>query len=228
MVLNDIHEFVLHVSSTNTSNTPIFLFGHSMGGAEALLYLTSTQPFSTPRPQMSGLLLESPFIALHPTAEPYRLTVVAGSLAARILPNMQLLQKLPAKNVSRSPQIQQDWMNDELCHDTGTLAGLAGMLQRAADLTGLSRGQSVAGLTKQLPCPLWIGHGTDDFLTWHEASKRLCDVLEVKNDDKTFKSYEGAYHKLHVEPDGVGEAFTKDVGEWIVSKAKGSSLPAKL
>jgi acylglycerol lipase len=227
-VLSDIHEFVLHVSSMNTSSLPIFLMGHSMGGAQALTYLITNQKFSTPRPRLAGLILESPYIALHPTAEPYKLTVVAGTLAARFLPNMQMVQKLPAKHISRSTKVQEDWMNDELCHDTGTLAGLSGMLQRAADLTTLGNGKAVEGLGKQVPCPIWVGHGTEDHVTWYDASKMVFDVLDVEKGDKTFQTYNGAYHKLHAEPEGVSEAFVKDVGEWITQRAKGKKLHANL
>ena len=193
---------------------------HSMGGAQALLYLLTTTPFTPSRPQITGLLVEAPFIALDPSAQPYRLTVTLGKLAAKFLPSRQMLQKLDPKHVSRSPKVQQEWDDDELCHDTGTLGGMAGMLQRAADLVSLSEGKAMPGLTKRLGCPVWFGHGDGDKVTSHSASKKLCDVLEVEGGDKTFKTYPGAYHKLHAEPDGVGEEFARDVGEWIVKHVK--------
>lgn len=131
-----------------------------------------------------------------------------------------MVQKLDPKHVSRSPQVQKDWDNDALCHDTGTLQGLAGMLQRAADLVTISTGASVPSLTKNLPCPVWFGHGTDDKLTSYHASKKLFDVLAAPDGDRTFKTYEAAYHKLHAEPDGVGEDFARDVGEWVLERVK--------
>jgi acylglycerol lipase len=36
--------------------------------------------------------------------------------------------------------------------------------------------------------------------------------------DKSFKAYEGGYHKLHVEPDGIKEALVKDVAEWVLAR----------
>ena len=97
------------------------------------------------------------------------------------------------------------------------------MLQRAADLVTLSTKTAVPSLTAKVPCPVWLGHGDEDKLTSYAASKKVFDVLEAPEGDKTFKNYEGAYHKLHAEPDGVGEEFERDVGDWIVARAKAAS-----
>ena len=200
--------------------------GHSMGGAQALHYLLTPQPT---RPLISGLLLESPFIALHPSSQPLTLTVLLGKLAARIAPTRQLLQKLNPAHVSRSVAVQKDWSNDPLCHDTGTLQGLAGMLQRGSDLVSLSTNPNTSNLTTKLSCPVWLAHGTADKVTSYNASRELFDVLDVENGDKMFKSYEGGYHKLHAEPEGMGEEFARDVGGWILERSAGKVGPqAKL
>jgi alpha-beta hydrolase superfamily lysophospholipase len=39
--------------------------------------------------------------------------------------------------------------------------------------------------------------------------------------EKRFASYEGGYHKMHAEPDGKGEEFARDVGDWIAGVVKG-------
>lgn len=217
-VLADIASFCNSVIY-QVSDVPIFLMGHSMGGAEALYFMlqTSTQNRShgLPNGTVQGLLLESPFVAIHPDSQPNGLTVWAGKLAAKVVPSRQMVQKLDSKYMSHDPQVRKDWEDDSLCHDTGTLEGLAGMLQRAADLTALAEGKSVEGLKLNPGCPVWLGHGTEDYVCSFEESKRLFEKLEVE--DKTFKAYEGSYHKLHAEPDGVKEEFGRDVGEWILS-----------
>jgi acylglycerol lipase len=145
--------------------------------------------------------------------------VQAGKLAAVVLPRSQLKQKLDPKYMSRSPKVCQEWSDDPLCHDTGTLEGLKGLLQRAGDLSSLSHGGRVPGLTAKLPCPLWLGHGSGDKVVSYEAAKRLFHVLiPPQPTDKTFRDYPGAYHKLHAEPEGVGEQFAKDVAQWILTQ----------
>lgn len=196
-----------------------------MGGAEVLLLaLLQSQP--QPLPHVSGILVESPFAALHPSGQPSVVTIVAGKLASKVLPKRQMIQKLAAKYLSRDPQVCRDWEEDELCHDTGTLEGLTGMLQRAADLTAVASGQPVDGLGLKTrfgtdqplsdTTPIWLGHGTDDHVTNCPTTEALFGKLDVK--DKTFKSYPGAYHKLHAEPDGVADEFTNDVANWILER----------
>lgn len=209
--------------------------GHSMGGAEALHFMMTQAPrpvaYSPPIESIRGLLLESPYIALHPDSQPRGFTIWAGKLAAKLAPSHQWLQKLDSTYMSRDPQVRKDWEEDKLCHNTSTLEGLAGMLQRAAELTSLSEGREVEGLKLDPGCPVWVGHGSEDRVTNFAESKRLLEQLRVE--DKTFKTYEGAYHKLHAEPDGVKDEFARDVGEWILAHtlaqvAGGSGVKAKL
>jgi acylglycerol lipase len=167
---------------------------------------------------------------MHPDSQPSGFKVWAGKLAARIAPSRQLLQKFDSTYMSRDVQVRKDWEEDELCHDTGTLEGLAAMLTRAANLAALGEGKKVPGLKLDPGCPVWLGHGSEDRVTSFDASKRLFEKLKVE--DKTFKTYNGAYHKLHAEPEGVKEEFVKDVGEWILAhlpgQEGGTDVKAKL
>lgn len=190
-----------------------------MGGGEVLCYMLSTSRAYSNRPPISGLLLEAPYVELDPSEQPSPFTVTAGKLAALVVPHMQMKQKLHPTYMSRSAKVRQEWVDDPLCHDTGTLEGLKGLLERAADLAKLSHGHKVAGLTAKVPCPVWMSHGTGDRVLSPQASKRLFDALEAPDGDKEFKSYPDGYHKLHAEPDGMGEQFAKDVGDWILAHA---------
>ena len=209
-----------------------------MGGQQSLHYLlSSTSPYnlahSTDTPIISALLLESPYIALHPASQPSSVIVSLGKVAARLLPERQMVQRLDATYMSRSAKTRDDWVNDPLCHDTGTLRGLADMLERSAMLDRLGRGEKVAGLRTNLPegcVGLWLGHGDADRTTSFEASRRLFDVLKLdgekssrSEDNKIFNPYEGGYHKLHGEPDGMAELFAKDVGDFILKTTEGMS-----
>jgi acylglycerol lipase len=222
-VLADIRAFCNSFRSVDGNDPPLFLMGHSMGGAEALHFMLTEAPRplanDLPEGTIRGLLLESPYIALHPDSQPSGFTVWAGKLAARIAPSKQMLQKLDSTYMSRDPQVRKDWEEDKLCHDTGTLEGLAGMLQRAAELTTLGEGKAVEGLKLDPGCPVWLGHGSGDRVTSYDGSKRLFEKLKVE--DKAFKSYEDAYHKLHAEPGGGKEEFVKDAGEWILAHIPG-------
>ena len=160
-----------------------------------------------------------------------------GKLASKVMPNRQLVKKLDPKLLSRDPVVQRQFADDELCHDTGTLEALAGMLERAA---GLQRGSivipnSVGSGDAATKMRLWISHGTHDGVCDFEGTKDWFEKVTVE--DKTFKVYDGWYHKclflkvlrrdglfannniVHAEPDNDKYMFANDVAEWVLSKS---------
>ncbi|PGH11631.1 hypothetical protein AJ79_04771 [Helicocarpus griseus UAMH5409] len=223
VVMSDLHSFVTGIfssmKSTTSSNTatspgtPVFVMGHSKGGAECLYYALNS---SLDLPPIRGVLAYSPLIALHPSTRPWSLTVYAGRLAAKLSPGFQLVQPLNAYLMSRDRRVCEEWRQDPLCHDTGTLEGMAGMLDR-----GLWLEREEAGKSGKYKGPIWVCHGTGDEVNSYEASKRFVEGLDSQ--DKTFVSYEGAFHKLHTEPEGVKEALAKDVAEWVLKRCEGAA-----
>ena len=204
-----------------------------MGGAEILTY--AARGPATVRTHIRGYLAESPYLALHPSSQPSRFVVAAGKLAARLVPKRQMIQRLESKWLSRDPDVNRKWAEDDLCHDTGTLEGLAGMLQRGdeldKDLVVVREGEGEGQATR-----LFVGHGSADRVTSFETSKRWFERLKVK--DKEFKTYQGWYHKrtstvtdvlfsergkltvvVHAEPGNDKITFANDVADWILARA---------
>ncbi|KAF2158891.1 hypothetical protein M409DRAFT_71378 [Zasmidium cellare ATCC 36951] len=233
-VMSDMTEFIRHVFAQEEvdgrKDVPVFLMGHSMGGAEVLCYLATG-----PREVLSrirGFLCESPFVALHESSRPSRLTVALGRLAGRVLPSRQMVNQLEPGKLCRDEEVVRAYEADELCHDTGTLEGLAGMLDRASDLENdkvvVRDGVGEGGKTR-----LWVGFGTGDQI----LSERVCREWfgRVEVEDKEFRVYEGWYHKLHAEPGEDKVTFAGDVGRWMLGRcgsleegAGGGSAKAKL
>lgn len=163
---------------------PIFLMGHSMGGAETLYYAAHGPAHVHDR--IKGYIAESPWIGLHPSAQPNKITVAAGRMISKILPRQQRLVDLDPKTISRDVTVGEEFANDKLCHNTGTLTGLAGCFERAEQLaSGLAMPDNGTSVL--------LAHGTADLVTSYDASKRFVENLKVK--DKEFKSYDGWYHK---------------------------------
>ena len=161
-----------------------------MGGGQTLCY--AAQGPQEVRKHIRGYLLESPFVDFDPKSKPSAFTVFFGRLAGKLLPHHQMVNKLDVNLLSRDAEVCKRLSDDPLCHDTGTLEGLSGMLDR----TGLlSTGKIIVpgdagegGITR-----IWIGHGDKDGVTSYPASKRLFDALNVE--DKEFKSYAGYFHR---------------------------------
>lgn len=165
--------------------------GHSMGGGE-ILTLASDPLYADLPPQIRGWLLESPFIDFTPESKPAALKVFLGRLAGRLLPNRPMYNPIPPEHVTRDPEVVKSINEDALIHGTGTLEGLAGMLDRTAALCG-----GKAKLNKGVDS-IWLGHGTEDKGTSYAASKKWFEE-QLHIEDKEFKTYDGWAHQLHAD-----------------------------
>lgn len=192
------------------SDVPVFVMGHSMGGGEVLTLAGDAQ-YKELVSQIRGWILEAPFIGFSPEEVPSAAKVFVGRLVGRLLPRRQLKHVVPPEHLTRDPEEVESIRNDPLCHNTGTLEGLASLLDRTALLSSgaVQLGPEVHSL--------FFMHGTKDLTCSYDASmKFLNDQKAVE--DKEAKSYEGCYHQLHV--DLCKDEFTKDVVDWILKRSK--------
>ncbi|KXT00719.1 hypothetical protein AC578_8273 [Pseudocercospora eumusae] len=214
-IMSDITDFIQSLPSTSEeAATPLFLMGHSMGGAEILYYAATAPP--TIKDTIRGYLAEAPYLRLHATTTPWKTTILAGKLLAKILPHAQMVQKLSGEKLCRDPEVCREWDSDPLCHDTGTLEGLAAMIDRAAELEE-GKKVRIRDTDNNKKASVWIGFGSGDQVLDWEACKRWFErKLDVE--DKEFRIYDGWYHKLHAEPGEDKFKFAKDVSEWILAR----------
>lgn len=152
--------------------------GHSMGGAE-ILTMASTPEYQQSTSQLSGVMLESPYIATLPEISPSYITILASKLVGALMPKFQIIRHLDHARVVTDPAVQQDISDDPLCHSTGTLGMFRDMVQ--AGKLVLNEGVKA----------LWLAHGTGDRTTWYEASWEWYDLEGSKVEDSKFQSYEG-------------------------------------
>lgn len=217
-VIADIAAFI---KDKLPSDVPVFVMGHSMGGGEALT-LAGDPAYKDLVKQIRGWILECPFIGFTPEQEPSSIKVFLGRLAGRLLPKHQLVEVVDASVVTRDPEMAKRIREDPLCHDTGTLEGLASMLDRTALLT------SVAVKMDKHVQAMFFAHATADRVCSYD--KAMNWAKNQKMDDLTIKSYEGAYHQLHSDP--LTKEFAKDMVEWILERCgnaqRDTPLEAKL
>ncbi|KAL1898936.1 hypothetical protein Cpir12675_001689 [Ceratocystis pirilliformis] len=205
-VIADMAAFIESVFA-QSDTLPTFVMGNSMGGGQ-ILTLACTPQYKELTGKIHGWIAEAPLVSFPRGSEPMKLEVFVGRLAAKIRPNFQLKKPLDTSTLTRIPEMAEKVEKDELCHNTGTLQGLAGMLDRAANLDSgsLTLNDNVTALA--------IFHGSCDKITSHVASRKFLEAQKLQ--DRVFKEYEGAYHQLHA--DLCREEFNNDVGDWILER----------
>ncbi|KAI0881161.1 alpha/beta-hydrolase [Annulohypoxylon maeteangense] len=208
-VLADIAAFIrAKVLGSSGEDVPIFMLGHSMGGGEVLTF-ASTSEYDDIIAKIRGFILEAPFLGFAPSVQPSWLTITSGRLAAHVVPNLHLFRPVPPEHLSRDPEVQKSIANDPLMHNTGTLEGLAGMIDRAEFLS--------AGKLTLRPRvkSILLAHGTADMVTSFDKVKEWWERQRLE--DGTFKAYDGWAHQLHADPGK--EEYYQDVADWILARS---------
>ena len=162
------------------SCVPLFLMGHSMGGAVAALY-TIERLDATGR-RLSGLILSSP--ALAPGRDVPRWMLKLSQVVSRLYPGFPAM-KIDAALLSRLQPVVNANRNDPLVHHGAIPARTGAELLLA--MARIERGR--AGLR----VPLLVYHGTADKLTEPDGSREFGQ--HAGSPDKTLTLHEGSYHE---------------------------------
>jgi acylglycerol lipase len=176
---------------------PIFLFGHSMGGAITTLFTLEKKP------DIQGLVLSAP--ALKPGADVSKALIATTRVVGGVLPNLKVLE-LDPKQFSRDPAVVRENETDPLVFQEG------GPARTASEL--LSALRTLSERMDELSVPVLVLHGTADTVTDPEGSKAL--ATRARSADKTLKLYDGLFHDLLHEPEKV--RVLEDVSQWLQAR----------
>ncbi|XP_054336618.1 monoglyceride lipase isoform X1 [Pongo pygmaeus] len=203
MVVSDFHIFIRdvlqHVDSMQKDypGLPVFLLGHSMGGAVAIL--TAAE-----RPgHFAGMVLISPLVLANPeSATTFK--VLAAKVLNLVLPNLSL-GPIDSSVLSRNKTEVDIYNSDPLICRAGLKVCF-----------GIQLLNAVSRVERALP------KLTVPFLLLQGSADRLCDskgaylLMELaKSQDKTLKIYEGAYHVLHKELPEVTNSVFHEINMWV-------------
>jgi len=173
---------------------PIFLYGHSMGGALAVSYVLKYNP------EAKGVILSS--AALKPAEGTSRLLIAASSLISKYVPKLKVL-KLDPKQISHDEEEVNKYIDDPLVYSEPIPA------RTAYEVLKMMREIEVKAA--EFTLPVLILHGSEDKLTNPKGSDEFFRM--AGSQDKTLIPYPGLFHELHHEPE-KGEVIKKIIS-WI-------------
>jgi alpha-beta hydrolase superfamily lysophospholipase len=177
--------------------TPIFLYGHSMGGQIVAAYLDKVQS-----KEVSGIIISSPWILLNNAPPPWQVKLVR--VLSRIFPTLTLPNGLDPEQISSVKDEVDQYVDDPLVHNRISFALFSSLFAKGVALHHYAQ-----------PCriPVLVCHGTGDQITSARASAKYAGHLGAK---AIFKSWEKSKHEPHhdFEKDQVIQFYI----DWIRSQ----------
>lgn len=177
--VDDLGRFVAMVQKEEPGK-PLFLLGHSMGGAIVTLYA------ATEKPKLAGLITSA--AALERDAPAGLVGVV--KFFSVVAPKLAVFD-LDDARFSRDPKVVESMKSDPLIYDG------KGPARTASELLGAI--ETLREKAPQITVPLLSLHGTEDKVTPPSGSAWL--VEHVGSKDKQLHSFQGLVHDLLHEPE---------------------------
>ncbi len=180
IVMADIQQLLDETQKTFPT-TPLFLYGHSLGGA-LVLYFGLTQKSS-----IKGIIATAPGLA---TGSPVpKVKLMAGKMLSSIVPQFAMNNGLDFDSLSHDPEVKKVYLNDPLVHP---------LISARLGIQLLSAGEWIRSHKGQFPYPLLLMQGGDDRIVNAAANREFTQGL---TGDVTFKWWPGLSHELHNEYD---------------------------
>lgn len=198
--LLDADVLVEAAETTPPANVPLFLMGHSMGGAVAALYVAERAQQRT----LAGLILSS--AALEPGHDVPRWKLAMGRLVSRLAPRLAAFTIDPAL-LSRAPGVVEANRRDPLVHH-GAIPARTG----AQIVAAMAR---IAAKRASITLPVLIFHGTADKLTEPDGSRAF--DANVGSTDSTLFMFDGSYHETLNDLDR--DRVIRELIEWTLVRA---------
>jgi acylglycerol lipase len=179
----------------------VFLLGHSMGGL-VCARLAEVRP-----PDVTGLILSSPFLQLAEAVPPSR---VAGvKVLAKVWPNRDIGNSVRAAQLSHDESVVEAYVTDPLVHHVAPARWAVALL-----------GAQDAAMTEagKIALPLLVLYGTEDEVVDFAFIEAL--YAQAASADKSLLRYEGYYHECFNET-GRAQVFD-DLATWLGARLPGA------
>jgi alpha-beta hydrolase superfamily lysophospholipase len=183
--VDDVDDYVADVRAAlaevrrRDPGLPVFLLGHSQGGLIALK-LALDDPAA-----IAGLVVTSPFLAVHPASRPSPFVRTLARVLLRLAPRRPLPTSIDVRLLSRDPAVGEAYARDPLVSH----AASAGWLR------AIGRAQrNVRARAPQLRVPTLLMAASGDRLVDPEATREF--AREASPHAVEFVWWDGFYHEI--------------------------------
>ncbi|XP_061187072.1 monoglyceride lipase-like [Saccostrea echinata] len=176
---------------------PLFLFGHSMGGAVAILAALENKTF------FSGVITSAPFVI--PTKGlPSKVELFfMKNMIARLCPQRKLFF-VDSKEVTRDPDMIKRFEEDPLIHP---------FFKAKFGVAWLSCSEIITKNLESISWPFLAIHGDADNISDVKFSQDM--FHKAKSLDKEIKIYPGFLHAPLYEPEEDRQLVFSDIKQWL-------------
>ena len=193
-VVADIDQLIARAREA-VPGVPLFLLGHSMGGAIALEYALTNED------RIDALALSAPAADMDTTSFQVRLV---SHILTRIAPTLGVFH-VESDAISRDPAEVAAYDSDPLVPrdklPARTIAEMANAIHTFPERL------------RSFRKPLLVMHGGDDRITSDKASRMVDE--HAASEDKTLIIYEGYYHEIFNEPEAERARPIGDLLAWF-------------
>lgn len=186
-------QVLLNQSEILFPGIPKVLYGHSLGGNLALQFMLDKTPL------IYGLIITSPWLEL--SFQPPKWKVVLGKRIQAVWPGLSQSSGLKTQHLSHNQGVVEEYSKDPLVH---------GQITAKLFHCATEGGKSILAKADQLYVQTLLLHGSKDYITSPDASRRFA---EASSKFTEFKLFEGLFHELHNE-DRKDEVFAVIV-KWL-------------
>lgn len=194
LLMSDVEELI-KAARVEYNDTPIILYGHSMGGNLVAGFILQNN-----MKELEAAVLSSPWLTL--AFDPPSAQVKLAKLVRKVLPSLTQHGKLDAQLLSKDPEVIKAYQDDPLVHD---------LVSPSLFLSIIKGGEDALRKANELKLRTLVMHGDDDKITSADSSRSFADDAGAE-----YKLWKGLKHEPHSEPEQK-EVLTY-VSDWILKK----------
>ena len=188
-------DFILSKIKNLEKNKPVFLLGHSMGGAISVILASRSKD------KLKGLILSGPSIRIDGGVSNF--TKFISKIIAFIAPYIPLVE-FAADGISKDPKVVEDYKKDPYNYNGKVRARMGREMLRSEDLI-------TEKLLAQISIPTLLLHGGKDPLVNPECSNIVFSNISSK--DKEIHILDNLYHEILNEPEK--DEVLSIIGDWL-------------